>query len=278
MDITRLPSVSLSTCEVDTGLSDRDRDEYFPLMRLPTELRLIVYENWTGETRRALALIFGEIFFQDLDLDLLQVSKDVRREAKSILQRHHENLTPCLTFNHTGKPKPFKKKASTVFSIRYIVLLLVEGLALRAAPNAAARAAVTYRDGGKLRQWEFRTRMIDYGDNMALNDRRFREFYERTVQQLQNEAVLTLRVLLDFDSAYTPSELFPGSLFWGTLHKVTYVEFPGTLRFRFVFVVQPQHLERCRALTAKPFTLPSWVTNDMWTIEVTQGGLDPAVD
>jgi hypothetical protein len=68
--------------------------------------------------------------------------------------------------------------------------------------------------------------MIEYGDNMELNDRRFREFYERTVQQLHNEAVLTLRVLLDFDSAYTPSELFLGSLFWGTLHKLTYVEFP----------------------------------------------------
>jgi hypothetical protein len=93
MDITRLPSASLSTREVDTGLSDRDRDEYFPLMKLPTELRLMVYENWTSETRRALPLIFGEIFFQDLDLDPLQVSKDVRREAKSILLRHHENLT-----------------------------------------------------------------------------------------------------------------------------------------------------------------------------------------
>jgi hypothetical protein len=51
------------------------------------------------------------------------------------------------------------------------------------------------------------------------------------------------------------------------------------INFRFVFVAPLQHLEGYKGLALRPRSVPLWITQNMWFIEVAEkGDVDPAID
>lgn len=72
----------------------------FPPQNLPTELRLMVYENVPVESRYCLPFGYGydsDVFYHDID-DALLTCRAINTGAKSILHTRRHNVRPCLSF------------------------------------------------------------------------------------------------------------------------------------------------------------------------------------
>jgi hypothetical protein len=106
----------------------------------------------------------------------------------------------------------------------------------------------------------------------------FKAFYRRTARQLRSTPALVVRVLLNLESpSQNPLEDM-GRRFWRDLESTLQGKFKTDLELKFIFIVLPQHSQRCRDLLVEPERLPPWVTDEMWSIEVFNAGLDPTID
>jgi hypothetical protein len=66
--------------------------------------------------------------------------------------------------------------------------------------------------------------------------------------------------------------------FWRDLESTLRGKFKTDLELKFIFIVLPQHAQRCRDLLVERGRLPAWFTEEIWSIEVSNRGLDPAID
>jgi len=267
-----------SASDSDADATSRKRYTYFPLMNLPTELRFTVYDHVTGETRRRLPLRDFTIYYNDLDLSLLQTSYLIAEEAFPVLERQRQFLIPHLIISLTSAETCGSQDIKLWFT-RHVIRMLVEGHYEVLTQRGEAPGKQRPIPGQGLTRFLHEMSSVVSGDRRITDLQAFHSYYRRTVQQLRSHPTIILRVLLD--AVFTKYSLVihrKDSRWWSQLNDVLNVNCRGAVKLRIVFVVRPRHLERCRAFTAQPNTFPSWFTEDMWSIEVADHGLDPALD
>jgi len=247
-------------------------------MDLPAELRLTVYDHVTGERRRRLSLRDATIYCNDMDLSLLRTSDLIADEASPVLERQRQFLVPHLIISLTCV-ETSESQALKLWHTRLVIQMLVEGHYEDLTQHGEASGTQHPIPGQGLTRFLHVMTSVDCGDRRITDLQAFHAYYRRTVQQLRSHATIIIRVLMDV--FYIRYNLVPhgmDSRWWSQLNDVLNGDYRGGLKLRIVFVVRPRHLERCRAFTAQPNTFPSWFTEDMWSIEVTDHGLDPALD
>jgi hypothetical protein len=95
------------------------------------------------------------------------------------------------------------------------------------------------------------------------------------MRQLQRDSTAVIRLLIDGGFNTHPFNVIE---FWNEL-TVRLKDYARMINFRFVSVVPLQHLEAYKELAVRPRSVPLWITQDMWVIEVMKkGGVDPAID
>ena len=95
------------------------------------------------------------------------------------------------------------------------------------------------------------------------------------MRQLQRDSKAVIRLLIDGGFNTHPFNL---AEFWNEL-AVGLKYCARMINFRFVFVAPLPHLEEYKELALRPRSVPLWITQNMWFIEVAEkGGVDPAID
>ncbi|KNG47467.1 ngg1p interacting factor 3 nif3 protein [Stemphylium lycopersici] len=199
----------------------------------------------------------------------------VSNEATSILRGRPGRLSQPLTF--TVRACPSKYDVSLYYT-RHVLQLISEG-----------RAADVEDDGNptelllpwlfcgsvvsKLRIEDLSSTKLPPGSPIK-DGAAFRAFYERTMRQLHYDSTVVVRLLLDTSVKDDP---FAVASFWGEI-GIHLRPFARMIKFRFVFVVTPQNYGHCKQLASEPAAFPTWFTEDMWVVEVSNGRCDPAVD
>jgi hypothetical protein len=107
------------------------------------------------------------------------------------------------------------------------------------------------------------------------NGHEFQALFQRTMRQLQRDSKAVIRLLIDGGFNTHPFNL---AEFWNKL-AVGLKDHARMINFRFVFVPPLQHLEGYKELALRPRSVPLWITQNMWFIEVAEkGDVDPAID
>lgn len=242
----------------------------------------MVYENFDGETRRRLPIPDTDIYFHDLDVSLLQASRFVLQEAAPTMRCHRYLLVPCLSLP-LGPAPPSADVSNPLFYVRQIVRMLVherQSDLRRIGPKAVVSDEVSTVG---LQAFDGRMRSVlnkadyDATKSICLHPN-FKAFYRRTARQLRSTPALVVRVLLNLESpSQNPLEDMKRR-FWRDLDSTLRGKFKTDLELKFIFIVLPQHAQRCRDLLVERGRLPAWFTEEMWSIEVSNRGLDPAID
>ena len=89
-----------------TPTANQISEEVFPLMKLPVELRLMIYENMPVEIRRRLPLAGVDIYCDDIDFGLLQTCHAIHNEAKN-------PFTLAVAMSDLASPSALKPKTTT---------------------------------------------------------------------------------------------------------------------------------------------------------------------
>jgi hypothetical protein len=248
------------------SLPPTNKQAHFRFMDLPTEVRLIVYDNWDAETRRSLPYHDGQFFYQTFDRSLLQVSSNIRSEAMKIIQRRRPFLKQCFTFPLRHEDDSTVNPFNALRLLCQAYHLDVEGLKI---PDInTTKQLENFKEKLRLR-WTNQSPTASRAESLAL--------YDKTLSQLRKEPVLKIRLLVSVEEHVTNILSSDKQTFWSLVGRFA-PQFPTELKIRFVLVVKPEDRERCETLTAQPGILPRWLDEDMWKIEVSGGGLDPAVD
>jgi len=266
---------SASDSDADANAASRKAYTHFPIMNLPAELRLAVYDHVTGETRRRLPLRYATIYYTDLDLSLLQTSHLIAEEASRVLDRQRQSLVPHLVISLTSA-ETCESRDIKLWYTRHVIQMLVEGHYEDLRQCEIARGKHHSILGQGLTRFLHETTSVVCGNLRITDLQAFHSYYRRAVQQLRNHPKIVLRVLMDASCDFEGHGM--DFWWWSRLNDVLNVDCRGAVKLRIVFVVRPRHLERYRAFTAQPNTFPSWFTEDMWSIEVADHGLDPALD
>ncbi|KAF2828308.1 hypothetical protein CC86DRAFT_191627 [Ophiobolus disseminans] len=242
-----------------------------PLMRLPTELQLMVYDHVCAETRRKLNFRGSEIYYRDLDVSLLRTSKHIRQEASSILNRRRRTLTPCLTLRlgwplHIGYTSSYQ-----LVDLSQLLSILVMGHSMSLAKQETTPSTHSLFSEDELARFEENLRVLYPVAKLGTHASDLAVFYHRSIQQFHSSPCVVVRIMLELvEGAYIS---LVDDFHWIMLGLY---ESRHALQVKFVLLVKAEHLERCQALAAKVFD--SRLTQALWTIELMPSSFDPAVD
>jgi hypothetical protein len=236
----------------------------------------MVYDNVMGMTRRRLPLSGTRIYFEDLDLAILQTCKQIANEANPILQRRrNEGLGPPTLTIRTSP----NRYDSALYFLKPLLKLIGGG---RAAEIEEVGSSVNVTlpwlfSGDKDRNIPIgRLSSIKLAQGSSItNGREFQAFYQRTMRQLRQDSTVAIRLLIDGAFNTHPFNVIE---FWHEI-AVGLKEYARMINFRFIFVVPGQHLEGYKKSVVRPRSVPLWITEDMWSVEVAKaGGVNPVVD
>jgi len=241
--------------------------DMFPFELLPAELRWMVYENMPADVPRRLPLPgMGELFCDDIEVELLQTCRAINAEARQPLQRRRRDVQPCISFPYGNDPDG-EKRAETFIHLRFLIYLFADTLLLpHNNPDAlAAASARRFENYSKTIRCLFDTPATATATN---NRRVMRAFWRRTTEQLCHDPTLTMRVFVS--DSYIPDieRNVEWEVFLRLLETSNQVSGIGQLQFKFVFVVEAEFVELCRSELIAEHSLPSWITKDMWEVEV----------
>ncbi|KAH7088049.1 hypothetical protein FB567DRAFT_523573 [Paraphoma chrysanthemicola] len=264
------------------GAIDAPKEATFPLMRLPVELRLMVYEYAVCEIRRRLPIPGVDIYLRDIDVTLLQVSRSIQKEIGPSLKRRRLLISPCLTFNLESFIQP-RKMSNALFLLPHIIRMLAEERCTDHRQNGPEVAISEQLPDVGMDGFVRRLRPTVWKTDFATIDQisnhpHFQNFYRRTTRQLRTTPTIVIRFLLNREAAMLNLVTVVHHHYWEDLYKSTHDKFPSNLKLRIVFVALPDYAEDFNWLLEEAGVLHPSFTRQMWSVEVSRGGLDPAVD
>jgi hypothetical protein len=245
-------------------------------MRLPKELRLMIYDNIIGTTRRQLPLTNARIYYDYLHSAILQTCKQVAEEAGPILHRRRIEILgpPVLTIRINPN-----RYDSALYFIKHLLKLIGECRAAEIEETGASANVILpwLFSGDKDRNIRIGTLFsVELSQSSPItNGRKFQNFFQRTMRHMRRQSTVVVRLLVDGLFRTHPFNIME---FWSET-AVDLEQYSRMINFRFVFVVPKQQLESYKGLAVRPRSVPPWITEDMWSVEAAKrGGVDPAVD
>lgn len=214
----------------------------FPFMKLPAELRLMVYENF-GPTYYPLPLRAGiteNIFFHDFGLHLLQTSRLVATEATPVLQLPH----PTLSFRFGGTQINLLRHFNTTRIIYRLLRSLEEG-GLDEVIHNSLHLKEDRPGSDKSMLPEQPLRVETNWPSSITGSKTFKVWFRHSVEHLRKDPTVVVRILLGIDATGSQPFDWMNWYYPGSLRIMTDATM-WKIRIQVVFVVPPQHADRFR--------------------------------
>jgi hypothetical protein len=244
-------------------------------MKLPAELRLEVAEHSLTITKRKLPIKNCALSYPDLDLALLQTSRQVRSECASLVERARLQLPPTIIL-HIDNHWPRNIANEPFAQLIAVVRMLAEGCSVDKfdptfSSSDSEQQLIPYVG---LHNY---TRCISYtrGTNFLASskDSEIAEFYCRTIRQLRGTPVLTIRFRRTASFIEYPlmSSLQQNRWIWHDLNVWTSKVYPNALSLKHIFVANPGEKADCLAALGDPELNPGLLPVGGYTVEESKG-------
>ena len=253
----------------------------FDLMRLPAELRLTIYDH-VPVIHRRLPLHNVSIYCLDIDVNLLDASRQIKNEASPILHRARLQVPPTIVF-HMTSAMDSQCSINTILFVRHLVNMVHEG---RFYDKYHPR---THSSGHQRTPYDGLVRFrraiagIDIAEDKRpypsfpiTESRTMRNYYRRTIQQTRNNPTLTLRILVHMHGPSATRPLSPFDYyFWRDIMHSAPESYPNNASINFVFVVRRGQTKRLHRELRQEKVVPYWLMDETrYTVEEVDGELD----
>ncbi|KAF9698440.1 hypothetical protein EKO04_003606 [Ascochyta lentis] len=187
-----MSSVHAAAAEVSNG------EIVSPFLRLPPELRLLVYNNIACDVERALPLGRVRIYYHDVDPAILSCCKLVRREAYTLLRHLRLAIPPTLVITLDLHEIPFLLDTPNSRSLGAVVRMLLSGhhywFSLPSSPSIS-NMPLGFCDF--FRRFEQQLSGLQTEDYVVTSQPDLEAFYRRTLLQMQQTRSLTVLLRLN---------------------------------------------------------------------------------
>jgi hypothetical protein len=281
----------------------RSEDDRTPttsaFFNLPKEVRLLIYEICAYNLiRRLLPLSVYDVYYEDVDMSILQSCKQAHLEARLILQRHRLRVAPTVSLAFAPKGA-FETEGVSPYRDRFG--LLSSCLTTIAVPNGfKERALIRPSDSGAAGdEWEAVDcqRMREAEEDAHLDElaplshneyiyrhisdqAAFNLFQCNVTLQTRNGTPIRLRFVLSLGE-WTATEIF--EFLASAIETLVMKQYAA--KFEFMFVSSSSRGDQKKGPLGTDFWLylnapikkPDWVFENRWTVGIFREELDAPV-
>ncbi|KZM19200.1 hypothetical protein ST47_g9662 [Ascochyta rabiei] len=168
-----------------------------PLLRLPPELRLLIYNNMASDAERRLPLDKVFLYYHDIDPAILQCCKLVRREARALLRDLRRDIPPTLVLTLDLPKTPMTIDTPNSRSLSAVVRMLLGGYHYwleHWSSSSASHVPMGFCDF--FRRFEQPLALMQSENFIITNQKELEGYYSRTLRQMLRARSLTILLRL----------------------------------------------------------------------------------